>query len=101
MDTTPLVSLLTHGLWAGVALYTVREAVRLGRAVWVTGPDAPVVATAVLNADVPDDLVAVAMQENEPWAQEELMRVIRERYETYHDWNKVRASMGVGRRDDA
>jgi len=100
MDATPLVSLLTHSLWAVVALYTVREAVRLGRAVWVKGPDAPVVA-AVSNADVPDDLVAVAMQENEPWAQEELMRVIRERYDTYHDWNRVRASMGVGRRDDA
>jgi hypothetical protein len=68
--------------------------------VWVKGPDAPVVA-AVSNADVPDDLVAVAMQEKEPWAQEELMRVIRERYDTYHDWNRVRASMGVGRRDDA
>lgn len=100
MDATPLVSLLTHTLWAGVALYAVREAVKLGRAVWVKGPDVPVVAP-VSNADVPDDLIAVAMQENEPWAQEELMRVIRERYETYHDWNRVRASMGVGRRDDA
>lgn len=50
---------------------------------------------------VPDDLMALAMQEKEVWAQEEVMRVIRERYELYNDWNNVRAAMGVGRRDDA
>lgn len=50
-------------------------------------------------AEIPDDLVAVAMQENEAWAQEELVRVIREKFEQYKDWNKVRAAMGLGRRD--
>lgn len=46
--------------------------------------------------DVPEDLMALAMQENESWAQEELMRVMRERYETYRDWNRVRSAMGLG-----
>lgn len=49
--------------------------------------------------DVPDDLIAVAMQENEAWAQEEVLRVIRERYESLKDWNKVRVAMGIGRID--
>ena len=46
--------------------------------------------------DVPEDLLALAMQENEVWAQEELLRVMRERYETYRDWNRVRSAMGLG-----
>jgi len=50
---------------------------------------------------VPEDLMALAMQENEMWAQEELMRVIRERYEMYRDWNRVRSAMGLGQRADA
>jgi hypothetical protein len=49
--------------------------------------------------EVPTDLVAVSLQENEIWAQEEVMRVIRERYEELGDWNKVRAAMGIGRID--
>lgn len=47
--------------------------------------------------EVPDDLIAVAMQEREAWAQEEVLRAIRERYEELKDWNKVRAAVGVGR----
>lgn len=46
--------------------------------------------------EIPDDLVALAFQENEAWAQEELLRVIRERYETFRDWNKVRSAMNIG-----
>jgi hypothetical protein len=49
--------------------------------------------------EVPDDLVAVSMQENEVWAQEEVLRAITERYEKLQDWNKVRFAMGIGRID--
>jgi hypothetical protein len=51
------------------------------------------------NVDIPNDLLAIATAENEVWAQEEVVRVIRERYENLRDWNKVRAAMGVGRID--
>jgi hypothetical protein len=47
--------------------------------------------------EVPEDLLALANQERESWAQEEVLRVIRERYEDLQDWNKVRAAFGVGR----
>ena len=58
-------------------------------------PDGP--SNAIPEAvDVPEDLLALAMQENEVWAQEELLRVMRERYETYRDWNRVRSAMGLG-----
>ena len=46
--------------------------------------------------DIPEDLLALSMQENESWAQEELVRVMREKYETYKDWNRVRTAMGLG-----
>jgi hypothetical protein len=49
--------------------------------------------------EIPNDLVAVAMQERESWAQEETLRAIRERFEDLRDWNKVRAAVGVGRID--
>ena len=62
-------------------------------------PSMPGVGLAV--ADIPEDLIAVALQENEVWAQEEVTRVIREKYDAYRDWNRVRMAMGLGRRDDA
>lgn len=93
-------AVLIASLWVGVAIYAVwaiRQTARDAIAAWKpTPPDAP---APITNADVPDDLVAIAMNENELWAQEEVLRVIRERYETYNDWNKVRAAMGLGRRD--
>lgn len=45
---------------------------------------------------VPEDLVAVALTESEPWAQEEMLKAMRERYEVYGDWNRVRSAFGVG-----
>lgn len=50
--------------------------------------------------EIPDDLLALTMQEGEAWAQEDMLRTIRERYELYHDWNRVRAAMGIGQRSD-
>jgi hypothetical protein len=51
-------------------------------------------------AEIPEDLLAVALQETETWAQEEVIRAIREKYELFGDWNRVRSSFGVGRRED-
>ena len=50
---------------------------------------------------VPHDLVGLAMQESEPWAQRDMMRVMREKYAELRDWNAVRRAMGVATRDDA
>ena len=86
--------MLTHLLWAAVAVYAIRQmaevAVRFAPVRSETAlPPAPV--------EIPEDLVAVANQERESWAQEEVLRVIRERYEDLKDWNRVRAAVGVGR----
>ncbi|MFZ9960015.1 MAG: hypothetical protein ACO3GP_06455 [Candidatus Limnocylindrus sp.] len=86
--------MLAHLLWAGVAVYAIHRLAAVADAfaptpVASTLPPPPV--------EIPEDLVAVANQERESWAQEEVLRVIRERYEDLKDWNRVRAAVGVGR----
>jgi hypothetical protein len=87
------VSLVIHSLWAAVAVYFVHTAAGVVRE-FKAAPVAPVLPPPV---EIPEDLVAVANQEREPWAQEEVLRSIRERYEDLRDWNRVRSAFGVGR----
>lgn len=47
--------------------------------------------------EIPEDLIALAMAHRESWAQEDLLRVIREQYDELKDWNRVRAAMNIGR----
>jgi hypothetical protein len=88
--------MLTHLLWAAVAVYAIH---RVGDIVVRFAPVRSETALPHAPVELPDDLVAVAMQERESWAQEEVLRAIRERYEELRDWNKVRAAVGVGRID--
>lgn len=88
--------MLVQLLWVAVAAYAVH---RIATVVERFAPNAPEAVSPFAPVEVPDDLVAVAMQEREAWAQEEVLRAIRERYEELKDWNKVRAAVGVGRID--
>lgn len=99
MSDAPVVALIVSGsllfavhrvasAWEQVSDVTTRRSEPMPSA---PGTPAPV--------EIPEDLIAVALQENEVWAQEELTRVIREKYEQYRDWNRVRMAMGLGRRD--
>lgn len=88
--------LLIHGMWAGVVLYAIHRAAAVAQLF------APASAEALLPpapVEVPNDLQAVAMQEQAAWAQEEVLRAIRERYEELKDWNKVRSAFGIGQLD--
>ena len=88
-----MLELLPHLIWAGVALFTIHELRTFANewtAIKAIDPLAPV--------EVPDDLVALANQERESWAQEETLRAMRERYEALGDWNLVRSAFGVGQR---
>ena len=89
--------MLVHLLWAAVAVYTVHRLAHLAERLVPPAPEAAPLPTPIV--EIPDDLVAVAMQEREAWAQEETLRAIRERYEDLQDWNRVRAAVGVGRID--
>jgi hypothetical protein len=89
--------MLVHLLWAAVAVYALhRLSAVLERFAPVRSSPEDMVPPLV---EVPEDLVAVAMQERESWAQEETLRAIRERYEELKDWNRVRSAVGIGRID--
>lgn len=89
------MDLLPHLIWAAVAVYAItRGADVVGR--FAPDRSAQQVPEAI---EVPEDLVALAMTEQEAWAQEETIRAIRERYESLKDWQLVRAAFGIGRRD--
>ena len=89
------MELLPHLVWAGVVMYSVT---RLADVVALFVPEKPPVVDDSLP-DVPEDLIALAMAEQETWAQEETLRAMREKYEMFRDWNRVRSAFGVGRRD--
>lgn len=86
--------MLAHVLWAGVVTFGIwRFAQVLEKFAPVSKiEDSPVIPPMV---EVPEDLVGMAMLEREPWAQEELLRAMRERYEDLQDWNLVRSAFGV------
>ena len=88
--------LAISAMWAGVFCYgisTLREVAEQFAPAPEPITNQPFV---VSPSDIPEDLMAIATQETESWAQEEMVRVIQERYETLRDWNRVRSSMGVG-----
>jgi hypothetical protein len=83
---------MLHLVWAGVVVYGIwRFAQVLDRFAPVrsTTPDGDAV------VEVPADLVGMAMRERELWAQEEMVRAMRERYNDLRDWNLVRSAFGA------
>jgi hypothetical protein len=93
------MTVVGHLIWAAVVVYAVREAkdaVLRWAPVPVGETEGP-----VLVKDIPEDLLALAGNETEVWAQEEVVRVIQERYDTLKNWNAVRSSMGIGIRVEA
>ena len=91
-----MMPLLEIVAWPLVALFAI---VRLGEIATLFAPVRVPVVEDAYDAAVPEDLVAVAMQYPEAWAQEDMMKVIREKYDTLRDWNLVRSAFGVGRID--
>ena len=92
-----MARIIEAAIWAAVATYGIW---RLGDvAETLISAWRPPPAPADELAEVPADLIAVAMLESEAWAQEETLKAMRERYETLRDWNRVRAAFGVGRID--
>lgn len=81
-------------IWAGVLVYAIHtvQSAWAHRAGTSTMPPAE-------ETVIPEDLMALAMSQTEAWAQEDLLRVVREKYDDLRDWNRVRAAMNIGRID--
>lgn len=91
-------------VWAGVAWYAVWRVTQVVERVGLAfverlGDFKPMRESLAPPAPptIPDDLAALAFNETEAWAKEEVLRAIREKYEEYHDWQKVRVAFGVAR----
>lgn len=94
---TLLMELASTLIWASVCVYGIRQASAIAtRFVLANSPKQATAANDAYSAIVPDDLVAVAMQYPDGWAQEDTLKAIRERYEQLQDWNRVRSAFGVG-----
>jgi hypothetical protein len=93
MEPSSLASIIGDALWAAVAIYTVNTAASL-----VKSSPSRAAPEKEEPTDIPEDLIALANQERETWAQEETLRAMRERYEVLGDWNLVRSAFGVGQR---
>lgn len=89
--------MIIHLLWAAVVVYAIRTVAGVVREFRPGAEAASVVIPPPV--EVPEDLQAVATQEQAGWAQEEVLRAIRERFEDLKDWNKVRSAFGIGRID--
>lgn len=87
--------MLSHLLWAAVVVYAVHRVATVAEQFAPVKPDA----AASEQVPVPDDLVAFAMSHSEQWAQEDALRAVQQSYDTWKDWNRVRAAMGIGRMD--
>lgn len=95
-----MIEVLPHLIWAGVTVYVSSRfasvAAEFCRTLTLfSRRGSENVVEAPPQMQVPEDLSALALMEREPWAQEEVMRVIRERYADLKDWNLVRSAMGV------
>lgn len=88
-----MIALIQTALWVAVTAYAVW---RLAAAWERFAPLPPKDTTPVA---VPHDLMAFALSHEEEWAQEDVMKAIRERYELTNDWNAVRMAFGIGRLD--
>lgn len=93
-----IVSELLRIFWPVVILYAVH---RLCETASLFAPvrETEQVEDDPYDAVVPEDLIAVAMQYPDAWAQEDMVKAIREKYDALRDWNLVRAAFGVGRVD--
>lgn len=94
--THALSSLLSSLAWTASAVLCIYRADRIAHR-WLAMKEQR---TAVPEpVEIPDDLVGLALAESEKWAQDAIVKVVRERWDQYKDWNKVRAAMGVAARD--
>lgn len=96
-----IYGLIASLAWAALAAFVVLRAEKIvGR--WLDMTDPVKRASATEMPAIPDDLMAMAMQEDAgsdeatKVARQGVVDAIRERWRIYKNWNKVRSAMGVG-----
>lgn len=76
-------------LWVGFSVYLVERLLPfIGPLLTAKHPVPP-----KMTEPMPASLVAIAEQESEPWAREQMLQAMREAYEDTRDWNTVQRRM--------
>jgi len=83
---------MLHLVWAGVVVYGIW---RFAQVLERFAPVRSTASQATPVVEIPPDLVGLALRERELWAQEEMLRAMRERYFDVQDWNLVRSAFGA------
>lgn len=98
-----MTDLLASVVWAGVAVYAIRQAVALAHR-WLSLHEPPPDEATPAVVELPADIEALASRESALWAQEDVRKVARERFDALRQsalsdaqrWNLVRKALGVG-----
>lgn len=85
---------LAHLMWGGVTVYGIW---RMAQVLERFAPPKKVAVEDAEEPKLPEDLIAYALSFSESWAQEDCLKALRQNYEKWKDWNRVRAAMGIGR----
>lgn len=85
---------MTALVWAAVLAFAVERWARVADR-WVVARHPAPSAAPEAEPPIPRDLLALAAQYPDPWAQEDVLKVIREKYAEFKDWQLVRSAMGV------
>lgn len=100
-----MTSLLLSLAWVAVAVYAV-WACRDVALRWVALATPPAVTDDTPLIEIPADIEALAQQESALWAQDDVRKAARERYDALRSsalsdvdrWNLVRKALGIGTR---
>lgn len=76
-------------LWVAFGVYLVERLLPLVAPLLMAKHPAPV----RVAEPMPVSLVALAEQESEPWAREQMLQAMREAYDETRDWNTVQRRM--------
>lgn len=99
----PVVHLVASLAWACVAVYAIASLRAFG-ADWLDAQRGPVPEEADAPLELPADIEALAQQESALWAQDDVRKAARERYDALRTsalsdadrWNLVRKALGIG-----
>ena len=92
-----MTMLLTAALLCGTLLYALRQVLALAdRALSLRERADARAAQTPEKLRIPPDLLTLADEQSEPWAQEQMRSALREAFEELGEWDLVRAKLNRG-----
>lgn len=87
---------MAHLVWAAVVTFAIWRFAQVAERIAAVFAPNRNAGNPEPDVTVPEDLIAFALSQSEQWAQEETLQAIRQSYDKWKDWNRVRSSFGIG-----